>query len=116
MWADGIFARDAFAWMQTGEGFEIAATAPALVGMTIRFQPTQRCHVPGLVVAFIKDGFIRLKPECGQCGENGARGTGDFAPAVDILHAHDPFAAGCAGEQPSAKRGDHRAEMQASGG
>src|SRR5258706_15726683 len=48
--------------------------------------------------------------------ENVLRGPGHRARDIDVLDAHQPFAAGGARVEPARERGDERTEMQGPGG
>jgi hypothetical protein len=82
--------------------------------VSIRFESMQGFSVKRRAFALHKHGFVGCHAECGERGEDVARGAGDFAFAVEILDAHQPLSTCRAREQPAAERGDERAEMQPS--
>ncbi len=97
-------------------GGQVGAAALAGKDMAFVAQPDEGRLVQVATLALVDRRLVRLQAEGVQGGKDRRAEPGHLARRIEVLDAHQPFAARLARQQPAAERGDQRAEVQVAGG
>ena len=101
--------------MHAGICRQIGAGTMADERIAVREQAVERLLVEIAPIALAQHRIVGRESECLQRAQLPFGRTGDLARRIQVLDAHEPFAASVARQQPASQRCHQRAEVERAG-